>query len=944
MAAILSSLSHFKKHHPLSLTSPLLSTHHLQVAVGFKSSKVYLPSLQSQPPLQFLKQTQFLNHNEEYDDEEKEDEDEEEKEDDKEKENDGNGDDEGGGGGGGGDGNVVSDQFTNCYCRALQNSISLREIRKGKELHGFIIKTSANSNILLSNNLITMYLKLGRFSDADKLFYCLPSPNLVSWTAMITGYAKSGQELKALSLFFKMRFSGLEPNQFGFVGVLIACSKILGLELGKQIHGLTLKMGFFSHVYVCNALIDFYVKCGSIVSAQLVFDKMGCRDLVSWNTVISGLAQGSKATCAFRCFRDMMEDGFLADQFSLSTLLMASTKVYSRERGKQVHAYALRAGFESSLSVNNALIGFYTKFGSIKEAANVFEKMGKRDVISWTGMLSGYSQHGLIDMAMHLFKKMPEKNLISYNALVAGLAQNCRGYQALKLFIEMVENGMELSGFTLTSVANACAMESAVEGCKQIHGFVMKSGFLGSSSCIGGALTDMYAKCGQMDDAQNLFDRLEHRDSIPWTSIMTGYARNGQPEKALSLFSKLYDDEDDDERDKERGDDDGEGDIERECGSSIDEIAFATILGVCGTLGFHEMGKQLHSLVIRNGFSSDRGVANAILTMYGKCDNLKDARKLFNLIPQHNLVSWNAFILLYVLHRLGGQALTIFREMEMGTKPDGLTFISLFSACKYLTSNSVKTCLSLFESMKTKYNITPTDEHYASVVDVLGHYNCFKEAEEFVKNMPIKPNAAVWRAFLAASKLHGDIERERYATKSLLKLEPQEPAASILLTNLHSASGRWHCSEKMREKMREHGLKKYPARSWIVYQNQVHSFYARDRSHPQAYDIYSGLEILILECKKVGYVPDTSFVLHEVEEYQKEHFLLFHSSKMAVTFGLLMTDFGKPVRVVKNIRLCGDCHEFMKIVSTVTGREISLRDTTGFHFFKGGVCSCGDCL
>ncbi|ERN16509.1 hypothetical protein AMTR_s00031p00067070 [Amborella trichopoda] len=644
-----------------------------------------------------------------------------------------------------------------------------------------------------------MYLKLGRFSDADKLFYCLPSPNLVSWTAMITGYAKSGQELKALSLFFKMRFSGLEPNQFGFVGVLIACSKILGLELGKQIHGLTLKMGFFSHVYVCNALIDFYVKCGSIVSAQLVFDKMGCRDLVSWNTVISGLAQGSKATCAFRCFRDMMEDGFLADQFSLSTLLMASTKVYSRERGKQVHAYALRAGFESSLSVNNALIGFYTKFGSIKEAANVFEKMGKRDVISWTGMLSGYSQHGLIDMAMHLFKKMPEKNLISYNALVAGLAQNCRGYQALKLFIEMVENGMELSGFTLTSVANACAMESAVEGCKQIHGFVMKSGFLGSSSCIGGALTDMYAKCGQMDDAQNLFDRLEHRDSIPWTSIMTGYARNGQPEKALSLFSKLYDDEDDDERDKERGDDDGEGDIERECGSSIDEIAFATILGVCGTLGFHEMGKQLHSLVIRNGFSSDRGVANAILTMYGKCDNLKDARKLFNLIPQHNLVSWNAFILLYVLHRLGGQALTIFREMEM-------------------------------------------------------------------------------------------------------------------------------------------------ARSWIVYQNQVHSFYARDRSHPQAYDIYSGLEILILECKKVGYVPDTSFVLHEVEEYQKEHFLLFHSSKMAVTFGLLMTDFGKPVRVVKNIRLCGDCHEFMKIVSTVTGREISLRDTTGFHFFKGGVCSCGDCL
>ena len=331
-------------------------------------------------------------------------------------------------------------------------------------------------------------------------------------------------------------------------------------------------------------------------------------------------------------------------------------------------------------------------------------------------------------------------------------------------------------------------------------------------------------------------------------------------------------------------------------------------------------------------------VGNALLTMYSKCWIMDDAIKIFNNMPTHNTVSWNGLLAGHLFHRQGDEALALWSKMKkMGMKPDKVTFVLIISAYRHTNSNLVDDCRSFFSSLKSVYDIEPSSDHYASLVGVLGYWGLLEEAEEMISTMPFEPDASIWRALLDSCRIHLNTTIGKRVAKRILALEPKDPSTYILVSNLYSASGRWHCSEMVREYMRKMGFRKHPGRSWIIFQNKIHFFYARDKSHPQTKDIYSGLEILIVECLKAGYVPDTSFVLHDVEEHQKKDFLFNHSAKLAATYGLLMSRPGKPIQIVKNILLCGDCHTFLKHVSVVTKREIFLRDSSGFHCFSNGA-------
>ncbi|OVA17897.1 Pentatricopeptide repeat [Macleaya cordata] len=671
-------------------------------------------------------------------------------------------------------------------------------------------------------------------------------------------------------------------------------------------------MGYCSFTYVSNALMCGYVKWGSVNCATQLFDEMPQRDWASWNTMISCLVKDLQYERAFELFREWQKiDSFRADHFTISSLLTASKECFSFMKGREIHAHALKIGFESNVSVNNALIGFYTYCGSVKNVVALFERMCVKDVITWTGMVTGYMEFGLVESAMEVFNQMPMRNCISYNALLAGFCKNGEGLRALEVFRGMLENTLELSDFTLTSIINACAVVTEVKISKQIHGFVIKSGYGSNNAWIEGTLIDMCTKCGRMIDAQKLFSKwlYKQNESIVWTSMICGYARNGQHNEAMSLFCKMQ----------------ADGDL------LVDEVASTAALSVCGSLGFHEMGKQIHCYTLKSGFLSDLQVGNSIFSMYSKCGNMEDAVKFFDLMPKHDIVSWNGLITGHILHRNGDSALDVWLTMEkIGVKPDSITFMLILSAYKYTksNSNSLDSCRGLFLSMKNLYGIEPTSEHYACMIGVLGYWGCFDEAEEMINKMNFESDALVWRALLDSCRLRSNTKLGRLAAKHLLAIEPKDPASYILVSNLYSASGRWHCSEKIREEMREKGLKKNPSQSWIIHENKIHSFFARDKSHSSTKDIYSGLDILILECIKAGYIPDTSFVLHEVEEHQKKDFLFYHSAKLAVTYGLLMTKLGRPIRVVKNIHLCGDCHTFFKYVSTVTRREIFFRDAS----------------
>ncbi|KAI3916582.1 hypothetical protein MKW98_026324 [Papaver atlanticum] len=814
------------------------------------------------------------------------------------------------------------DSFSDNYHHLLRLSIHHHDYSLARAIHASILKLQEEIDLL--NTLIVVYIKLGKLTDARNLFSSLSSPNVVSYTSLISAYANSNREKEAIRLFFAMRSSGIQPNSFSFVAILTACVRILNSKLGFQVHSLIIKMGYCSYVYVSNALMSGYLKWGSVNSAIQVFDELPQRDLASWNTVIAGLVKDSQYQKAFERFRDLQKsDRFCVDHFTISSLLTASKESYSLREGQEIHAHAIKIGFASNVSVNNALIGFYTNCGSAKDVTSIFKKMPVRDVISWTGMVTGCMEFGLVESAMKVFNQMPTRNCISYNALLAGFCKNGEGLRALEMFRGMLENSMEVSDFTLSSIITACSVITDVKVSKQIHGFVVKCGCGSNNAWIEAALIDMCMKCGRTSDAQKLFIKwlCKHNESMVWTSMICGYARNGQHNEAMSLFCEM----------------------QADGGVRVDEVASTAALTVCGSLGSYDMGKQIHCYALKSGFQYDLHVGNATVAMYFKCGNMEDAVKFFDLMPKHDIVSWNGLISGYVLHRNGDKALYVWSNMkEMGIKPDSLTFMLLLSAFKYTNSNLLDYCRELFMSMQSLYGIEPTSEHYASMISVLGYWGCFDEAEEMINNMNIESDALVWRALLDSCRLRSNTNLGRFAAKHLLAIEPKDPASFILVSNLYSASGRWHCSEKIREEMRLKGLKKNPAQSWIIHQNKIHTFFTRDKSHPSTKDIYSGLDILILESIKAGYVPDTSFVLHEVEEHQKKEFLFYHSAKLAATYGLLTTKVGKPIRVVKNIHLCGDCHTFFKHVSSITKREIYLRDVSGFHHFKNGECSCRD--
>lgn len=798
----------------------------------------------------------------------------------------------------------------------LRLSSQYHDVEVTKAVHASFLKLGEEKT-KLGNALISTYLKLGFPREAFLVFASLSSPTVVSYTALISGFARLNLGTKALKVFFRMRGEGvIEPNEYTFVAVLNACVRRCRFSLGVQIHGLIVKSGFLDSVFVCNAVMSLYTS----EDAVKVFDEMRVRDVASWNTVISCLVKEGLFDRAFGLFCEMNRVGGVeADSFTVSTLLSGSDSM----RGRELHGRAVRVGLRQELSVSNSLIGFYAKYGDVKKVENLYEMMSVRDGFTLTEMITAYMAFGMVDSAVEMFEKIPEKNTISYNALMAGFCRNGYGAKALRLFIEMLLRGVELTDFSLTSAVDACGLVADKKVSEQIHGFCIKFG-CASNPCIQTALLDMCTRCERMTDAEEMFEQWPSNldSSKATTSILGGYSRNGLPEKALSLFHRTL----------------------REEKLVLDEVSLTLIIAVCGTLGFREMGDQIHGYALKGGYSSDIGLGNSLISMYSKCFHFNDAIKVFNTMREHDVVSWNSLISCYILQRNGDEALATWLRMNKeGIKPDTITLALVISAYRCTESNKLSNCRDLFLSMETTYDISPTTEHYTAFVRVLGHWGLLEEAEETVNSMPFQPEASVLKALLDSCRVHSNTSIAKRVGKLILSTKPDSPSEYILKSNIYSASGLWHRSEMIREEMRERGYRKHPSRSWVIHGNNVHSFHARDTSHPQEKDIYSGLEILIMECLKAGYEPDTEFVLQEVDELMKKSFLFHHSAKLAVTYGILTSkNRGKPIRVVKNVMVCGDCHEFYKYVSVVVKREIVLRDSSGFHRFVNGKCSCKD--
>jgi pentatricopeptide repeat protein len=327
--------------------------------------------------------------------------------------------------------------------------------------------------------------------------------------------------------------------------------------------------------------------------------------------------------------------------------------------------------------------------------------------------------------------------------------------------------------------------------------------------------------------------------------------------------------------------------------------------------------------------------------MYCKCGEISIARCIFDRMPSPDIVSWNAMIMGCALDGPAREALVLFERMELGNvKPNHITFLAVLTACSH--AGLVDKGQKYFNSMSDKYGIVPTLEHCAALADILGRAGELDEAYSFISKMQIKPTPSVWSTMLRACRVHKNTVLAEEVAKKIIELEPSSISSHVVLSNVYSASGRWNEAAHLRKSMRNKGMKKDPACSWIEVKNKLHVFVAHDRSHPWYNRITDALNIFSEQMARQGYVPNTEDVFQDIEEEQKRYVLCGHSEKLAIVFGIISTPPGTSIRVMKNLRVCIDCHTVTKYISKLAEREIVVRDAIRFHHFKDGNCSCGD--
>ncbi|XP_059648699.1 putative pentatricopeptide repeat-containing protein At1g68930 [Cornus florida] len=737
---------------------------------------------------------------------------------------------------------------SNYYCPLLKLCCETHNQIQAKKLHCLIVKTVIDPETFLLNNLISTYHKLGNLNYARRVFDQIPQPNLFSWNTILSAYSKSGW----------------------------------------------------------------------LSEMKNIFGRMPSRDGVSWNSVISGYASHGSLDESMKFYKLMLKDGPTnLNRITFSTMLIISSNQGCIGLGRQIHGQIVRFGFESYVFVGSPLVDMYSKAGLIYDAKRVFDILPERNLVMYNTMITGLLRCGMIEDSEHLFRCMPEKDSISWTIMITGLTQNGLEREAVDTFREMRLEGLAIDQFTFGSILTACGGLLALKEGKQIHAFIIRTDHL-DNVFVGSALVDMYSKCRSIKYAETVFKRMSHKNIVSWTAMVVGYGQNGYSEEAVRIFCEM-----------------------QRNGIDPDDFTLGSVISSCANLASLEEGAQFHGKALVSGLISFITVSNALITLYGKCGSIEESHQLFKELNFRDEVSWTALVSGYAQFGKANETIALFEKMlAHGLQPDGVTFIGVLSACS--RAGLVEKGRQYFESMVKEHGIVPIQDHYTCMIDLFSRAGRLEEAKSFIDKMPCRPDAIGWATLLSSCRVQGNMEMGTWAAKSLLELEPGNPASYILLSSMYAAKGKWDEVAKLRRGMRDKGVRKEPGCSWIKYKNRVHIFSADDRSSPYSDKIYAELEKLNCKMIEEGYVPDMSSVLHDVDESEKIKMLNHHSERLAITFGLIFIPPGQPIRVVKNLRVCGDCHNATKFISKITHREILVRDSVRFHLFKDGTCSCGD--
>ncbi|KAJ0036078.1 hypothetical protein Pint_25482 [Pistacia integerrima] len=596
-----------------------------------------------------------------------------------------------------------------------------------------------------------------------------------------------------------------------------------------------------------------------------------------------------------------------------------------------------------------------------------------------TQLISASSLLKSVHYSLSIFNHFTPKNSHVFNALIRGLAESSCFQSSISHFIYMFSLGVKpirlTYPFVLKSAASLCLGDLG----RALHGVVVKVG-VEFDTFVRVCLVDMYVKVeelgsgfkvfdespgeinllwnvlingcskvgdmgkavelfeampernlgswnslingfmrsGDLERASVLFERMPEKNVVSWTTMVSGYSQNGEHVKALAMFFWMLEE-----------------------GVKANDHSVVTALSASAKVGALEAGLRIHNYISRNGFRLNVAIGNALVDMYAKCGNIEAASLVFDETKEKDIVTWTAMIWGWAIHGHFERAIQCFKEMMYsGIKPDGIVFLAILTAFSY--AGQVNMGLNFFDSMRLDYSIEPTMKHYTLIVDMLGRTGRLEQALKFIQRMPIDPDFMIWGTLFCASRAQKNNEMAEFASQRLLQLEPKHPGICVFLSNIYAAAGRWEDLERMRRLMQSRQLEKNLGCSYVEVDGQVHCFVAGDHAHQDGKEIYLKLEEIMTGAGELGYMPGTKWVLHSIEEEEKEDASGIHSEKLALAFSLIRTAPGRTIRIIKNLRVCGDCHSLMKYASKLSQREIVLRDIKRFHHFKDGICSCGD--
>jgi pentatricopeptide repeat protein len=776
-----------------------------------------------------------------------------------------------------------------------------------------------------------------------------------------------------------------------------------GRRIAPQLHSLAVRAGHARDPRVACALADLLVRLGRGASARRLLEEATTEneeggdeehDAVLWNKRVAMLAEAEEWGDAIAAFGEMRARGVAPDGYACARALQACGRAGAPREGRAVHAHAAKAGHVAAHPlVPGFLAGMYAESADVGAAKRVLETEDAPPV-AWNVVVACCARLGLVDDALDLSEGMArsgrlEPSLATWNAVLSGCARYGRDREAFGVVRSMLDQGLRPDSSSMSSLLKSVASLGLLAHGMEAHCFFLRNQ-LEPDVYTGTAFVDMYAKCGRLGYAQKVFDTLELRNITTWNSLVAGYANAGQFDHALDLVEEMKRNRLDPDVTTWNGLINGYSMngmssqavlllrqikaigltpnvvswtslISGSCNNGDYEDSFyffnemqkdhvqpsvvtmSVLLRACAGLALLKKGKELHCFALRRAYDHDMVVGTALIDMYSKSGNLASAKRIFERIQENNLVSCNAMLTGLAAHGQGREAIALFHDMcDSGLKPDSITFTALLTACRSM--ELITEGWEYFDSMKSRYGVTPTVENYACMVDLLARCSYLDEAMDFIDKSPFKSAASLWGALLTGCTVHGNLALAEAAARKLFKLEPYNSANYLQMVSLYEHEQMFDEAESLKYAMKARALDTRPGWSWIQIEQSIHVFEVEGKPHPDTAEIYEELIRLVFQIRKAGYVPDTSCIVYNVPEEEKEKLLLSHTEKLAITYGLIHSDSSRvPIRVIKNTRMCNDCHEVAKHISALCDRQIILRDADRFHHFTDGKCSCNDC-